>query len=75
MELSLPSRTLHCEGVVSWTNPPEEPVTFAVPPGFGVRFGELSTTDRRFLTEYIRRSDTLLREERRAAAGREPRGV
>lgn len=69
VELALASRTLRFEGVVIWINPPEEPVTFAVPPGFGVRFGELSSSDRRILSEYIRRSDTLLRAGRGLPAG------
>ena len=62
VDLALPMRTLKIEGVVSWVNPPDEPVTFAVPPGFGIRFGDISSTDRLFLAEFIRRSDTLLRE-------------
>jgi hypothetical protein len=64
VELALPTRTLKVDATVSWVNPPEEPVTHAVPPGFGVHFGELSATDRLVLAEYIRRSDTLLRDGR-----------
>ena len=76
MDVQLPRRTLHLEAVVCWVNPPETPLTRAVPPGFGVRFGEVDPSDRRVLSEYIRRADTVLRDQRddrgRSAASAKP---
>jgi uncharacterized protein (TIGR02266 family) len=64
LDVQLPRRTLHVEGVVCWVNPADKPLTHAVPPGFGVRFCEVGPTDRRILSEYIRRADTVLRDQR-----------
>lgn len=64
VELALNNRTLKLDAIVSWVNPADDPVTFAVPPGFGVRFGDLSSTDRLVLADYIRHSDTLMRDGR-----------
>jgi Tfp pilus assembly protein PilZ len=64
IDVQLPRRTLHVEGVVCWVNPPERPLTQSVPPGFGLRFSEVGPGDRRALTEYIRRADTVLRDHR-----------
>jgi uncharacterized protein (TIGR02266 family) len=64
LDVQLPRRTLHTEGVVCWVNPADNPLTHAVPPGFGVRFGELDPSDRRALSDYIRRADTVLRDQR-----------
>jgi uncharacterized protein (TIGR02266 family) len=64
IEVQLPRRTLHVEGVVCWINPAEKPLTLSVPPGFGVRFSDVGPSDRRALSEYIRRADTVLRDQR-----------
>ena len=62
IDVQLPHRTLHLEGVVCWVNPAERPLTFTVPPGFGVQFSEVGLGDSRALSEYIRRADTVLRD-------------
>jgi uncharacterized protein (TIGR02266 family) len=64
LDVQLARRTLHVEGVVCWINPPQAPLTHAVPPGFGVRFSDVGPNERRALAEYIRRADTLLRDQR-----------
>jgi len=63
MDIQLPHRILHLEGVVCWVNPTERPLTLTVPPGFGVRFSEVGPGDSRALSEYIRRADTVLRDQ------------
>jgi hypothetical protein len=65
LDIQLPRRTIRVEGVVVWVNPAEQPRTFTVPPGFGVRFNELGATDQLALFDYIRHADTLLREDDR----------
>jgi len=74
LDVQLPRRTLHFEGVVCWVNPAEQPLTHSVPPGFGVRFCDVDPTDRRVLSEYIRRADPVLRDQRddRARLGAAP---
>jgi Tfp pilus assembly protein PilZ len=64
LDVQLPRCTLHVEAVVCWVNPADQPVTQAVPPGFGVRFCEIGPGDRSALAEYIRRADTVLRDQR-----------
>ncbi|HET8644709.1 MAG TPA: PilZ domain-containing protein [Vicinamibacteria bacterium] len=71
LDVQLPRRTLHLEGVVCWVNPAEKPLTHSLPPGFGVRFNGLTAGDRLVLSEYIQRADTVLRDDRR---GRSPAG-
>ena len=64
LDVQLPRRTLHLQAVVCWINPVDKPVTYAVPPGFGVRFCEVDPGDLSALAEYIRRADTVLRDQR-----------
>lgn len=64
LDVQLPRRILHMEGVVCWVNPADKPLTNSVPPGFGVRFCDVDSSDRRALSEYIRRADTVLRDQR-----------
>lgn len=64
LDVMLPHRTLHVEGVVCWVNPADKPLTFSVPPGFGLRFCQVGPGDRRALADYIRRADTVLRDAR-----------
>lgn len=75
LDMQLPRRTVHVEGVVAWVNPPEQPLTRSLPPGFGVRFNQIGPADRRALTEYIRHADTLLREDERGRFPERPRGT
>jgi uncharacterized protein (TIGR02266 family) len=65
LDVLLPRRTLHVEGVVAWVNPPASPRTFSLSPGFGLRFSLMGTADRRALVDYIRKCDTVLREDDR----------
>ena len=62
LDVQLPRRTLHVEGVVCWINPAEKPLTRSVPPGFGVRFCGVDPNDLHALSEYVRRGDTVLRD-------------
>ena len=64
LDVQLPRRTLHMEGVVCWVNPADKPLTQALPPGFGVRFCDVGPNDHRALSEYIRRADPVLRDQR-----------
>lgn len=66
LEVQLPRRTLHVEGIVVWVNPANRPHTFALPPGFGLRFSVIGPAERRALSDYIRRADTVLRADDRA---------
>lgn len=72
VEVQLPRRTLHVEGVVAWVNPADKPLTFSLPPGFGVCFSLVGPADRRALFDYIRQADTVLREDDRGRLRERP---